>query len=61
MNDLRPIALTAATMEVCVRLFLKHLKSLDVDSLNPLQFAYTATSSCEDEVLILLQHLYHHL
>ena len=46
--------------ELCVRLFLKHLKPLVVDSLNPLQFAYTATSSCEDEVLILLQHLRHH-
>ena len=61
MNDLRPIALTAATTEVCVRLFLKHLKQLVVDSLNPLQFTYTANSSCEDEVLIPLQHLHHHL
>ena len=61
MNDLRPIALTVVPTKVSERLFLKHPKPSVVLSLHPLQFAYNANDSCEDTIIVLLQHLYPHL
>ena len=61
MNDLRPIVLTVVPMKVCERLFLKHLRPLVVHSLDPPQFTYNSNHSCEDAILVLLQHLYPHL
>ncbi|PIK38495.1 hypothetical protein BSL78_24668 [Apostichopus japonicus] len=61
MNDLRPIALTAVPMKVCERLFLNRFNPLVAPFLDPLQFAYKASRSCEDAILLLLQCLYSHL
>ncbi|PIK34166.1 putative RNA-directed DNA polymerase from mobile element jockey-like [Apostichopus japonicus] len=54
MNDLRPIALMAVPMKACERLFLNHFKPLVTPFSDPLQFAYKASRSCEDAILVLL-------
>ena len=40
MNDLHPVALTSAVMEVCERVVLCRLEKVVKDYLDPLQFAY---------------------
>ena len=61
MNDLRPVALTSAAMNVFERVVLIHFQVLVTDFLDPWQFAYRRNRSVENAVLRVFNSIYAHL
>ena len=61
MNDLRPVALTSAVINVCEWVILCKLKKLVKDYIDPLQFADRKNRSTDDAVLYSLENTYSHL
>ena len=61
MNDLRPVALTSVTLQPCECIVLQQHKSCVQDSLDPCQFAYQNNRSCEDALLVTMNHVTFHL
>ena len=61
MNDLRPVALTPAIMEVFERFVLILLLNEVKEQLDPLQFAYKAKRNVEDACLLFTNNILKHL
>ncbi len=61
LNDYRPVALTSVVMKSFEKLVLAHLKDITGPLLNPLQFAYRANRSVDDEVNMGLHYVLQHL
>ena len=61
LNDLRPVALTSAVMEMCERVVLCKLDSLVKDYIDRSQFAYRRIRSTDNAVLYVLENIYSRL
>ena len=61
MHDLRPVALTSVAFKTCERIVLPQLMSFVQDSLDPFQFAYQNSRSCEDALLVAIYDVTSHL
>ncbi len=61
MNDLRPVALTAAAMKCLEKLVLTHINSVVPHTVDPYQFAYRPNRSVDDAVALALHSILQHL
>ena len=61
LNDLRPVALTSAVMNICEQIVLNLLKLYTRRYLDPLQFAYQTRRNTEDAILFMLNYVYKHI
>ncbi|KAK3552514.1 hypothetical protein QTP86_013236, partial [Hemibagrus guttatus] len=61
LNDYRPVALMSVVMKLFERLVLAYLKNITGPLLDPLQFAYRANRSVDDEVNMGLHFILQHL
>ena len=61
LNLYRPVALTSVAMKCFERLVMAHIKTIILDTLDPLQLAYRSNRSTDDTISIALHTALSHL